>query len=299
MRLLGKIGRLALFLAVCLGVLLYVDYRIARATVMDRLLGLGQRMAPYLDDGRATEKPRVVRINGVPIYVAAGQTPHPPSFVRKWYQDRYAARGDGLDELSQKMRQKGILPPEAPSLNQLAFGDGEKGGVAALDFGQKLSLEALKERLARFAGAGDLGAIARLRYVYYERTGEGGTRFLTVWTDERFNLGQFMPGERRDADGFDLKDVPRYPGTVRVLSAEEQGMPQRMVVYDGPGSADNAQMFYRARMRTLGWAEDETFARLAAREGRKAMRFANPRHEVVLDLSSEDGNLVVCAIETR
>jgi hypothetical protein len=38
--------RLTAFVAVVALVLLYVDYRVAKASVMERLLGIGQRMAP-------------------------------------------------------------------------------------------------------------------------------------------------------------------------------------------------------------------------------------------------------------
>ena len=89
--------RTAAFLAVCGAVLAYIDYRSARASVMEHLLGIGTRMAPYLDDARNTEGPRSVRINGIKLNVAAGHTSQPPSFVKKWYLQRYAAQGDGLD----------------------------------------------------------------------------------------------------------------------------------------------------------------------------------------------------------
>jgi hypothetical protein len=301
-RLLAPILRLATFILVCVAVLGYVDYRAARASVMEHLLGISQRMAPYLDDGRGTEAPRAVRINGVRMYVAAGHTDHPPAFVRKWYTDRYAARGDGLDELGKQLRARGALPADAPNLNQLLFGNDQKGGVAALDYGDAISIDTLRQRLSRFIGGGDLGSIARLRYVYYEKTGAGGTRFLTAWSDDKFELAHLIPTGRRDADGSDIDGVPRFPGTVRVLSAEEHGLPQRLVVYDGPGSPDTATLFYRARMQTLGWSEDETFAALSQRQGKHALKFGNPAgHEVVLDLSSGAGDqgLTVCAIQTR
>src|SRR5437867_1330512 len=102
--------RLTVFVAALGAVLLYLDYRAARASVVDHLLGIGTRMAPYLDDARSTEAPRQVRINGVPLLVAAGHTPHPPSFVKKWYTDRYAAKGDGLDQIAADLRKKGALP---------------------------------------------------------------------------------------------------------------------------------------------------------------------------------------------
>ncbi len=294
--------RLTSFLLASLVLLLYLDYRAARASVMERLMGIGQRMAPYLDDGRFTEAPRDVRINGVKLHVAAGHTDHPPSFVRKWYADRYAAKGDGLDSLTQDLKKRGALPPEAPSLNQLAFGTDDTGGVAALDYGEKLSLETLRQRISRIADVNDLGSIGRLRYVWYEKNGKGGTRFLTVWTDDKFELGKLIPGERKDADGSDIPDVPRYPGTVRVLSAEERGMPQRMAVYDGPGSPETAEMFYRARMRTLGWEEDVTFAEIARKQGKRALKYGNQKgHEVVIDLSdaSDGQGLAVVAVQTR
>jgi hypothetical protein len=296
------IVRLSAFLIVCGAVLGYVDYREARATVMDRLLGIGSRMAPYLDDGRATEAPRMVRVNGVRLFLAAGHTEQPPSFVRKWYTERYQAKGAEVAQAEKLLRAKGILPPSAPGLNQLAFGNEQKGGVAALDFGEPMTMRLLKDRMSRFVGKGDLGSIARLRYVYYEKTGTGGTRFLTVWTDDSFRLSGLMPTDQKDADGFDLDNVPRYPGTVRVLSAEERGMPQRMAVYDGPGSPETALLFYRARMKSLGWMEDETFGKLAARQGKQSLKFGSKDgHEVVLDLSraTADGGLTICALQTR
>src|SRR5262249_52093904 len=132
--------RVFAFLAVCGAVLAYVDYRNARASVMDHLLGIGQRMAPYLDDARSTEGPRAIRINGVRMFVAAGHTEHPPQFVKKWYLDRYASKDDGLDQLSKDMKKRGILPQDMQAFNELSFGNDKQGGVAALDFGgQKLS----------------------------------------------------------------------------------------------------------------------------------------------------------------
>jgi hypothetical protein len=302
MRYWRHILRLTAFIAVCGGVLAYVDYRSAQASVMEHLLGIGQRMAPYLDDAKSTEGPRQVRINGVKLLVAAGHTDQPPQFVRRWYLERYASKGDGLDGVAGDMKRRGILPPDMQALNQLTFGDDNRGGMAALDFGEKLSMDALRKRVEKFVKSGEVGDLGKLRYVYYEKNGRGGTRFLTVWTDEHFKLDRLMPTERRDADGSDLPDVPRYPGTIRVLSAEEHGMPQRVVVYDGPGSPEAAELFYRARMVSLGWHGDDTFARLAKKQGKTSLRFDNEKgHEVVIDLSPQEKlqGLTVVAVQTR
>ncbi len=303
MRYLKPTLRLITFLAVCGAVLAYLDYRSARASVMEHLLEIGQRMAPYLDDGRSTERPRAIRVNGVRLFAAAGHTDHPPQFVRKWYLDRYAGKGDGLDGVAQEMKRRGALPEDMQALNELSFGNDKQGGVAALDFGgEKLSMVELKKRIEKFVKSGDVGDLARARYVYYESNGKGGTRFLTVWTDEHFQLDRLMPTDGKDAPGTDLLDVPRYPGSTRVLSAEEHGMSQKVVVYDGPGSPEAAELFYRARMAELGWSGDETFAQLARKQGKTSLRFDNAKgHEVVLDLSSNERQqgLTVVAVQTR
>jgi hypothetical protein len=293
--------RLSAFLAALVGVLLYLDYRAAEASVVEHLLGIGQRMAPYLDDGRATEAPRQVRINGVRLFVAAGHTSHPPSFVKKWYRDRYAAKGDALDQMATELRKKNALP-EGMSLNELSFGDDQEGGMAALDFGEKLSLASLKSRFATFIKTGELGDLARLRYVWYEKNDAGGTRFLTVWSDDKFSLSHLMPAGRVDADGSDIEGVPRYPGSVRVLSAEERGMSQRLAVYDGAGSPGNAELFYRARMETLGWMCDESFAKMAQSKGKTALRFDNKAgHEVIVYLGTgaRRQGVLVTIVQTR
>jgi hypothetical protein len=295
--------RLTAFLVVCGAALAYLDYRSARASVMDHLLGIGQRMAPYLDDGRGTEGPRAVRVNGVRLFVAAGHTEHPPQFVRKWYLDRYAAKDDGLDAVGKDMKRRGMLPEDMQALNELSFGNDRQGGVAALDFGEKkLSMVELKKRIEKFVKSGDVGDLARARYVYYEPNGKGGTRFLTVWTDEHFPIDRLMPVDGKDAPGSDINDVPRYPGTTRVLSAEEHGMPQKVCVYDGPGSPEGAELFYRARMAEQGWAGDESFARMAKKQGRTALRYENARgHEVVLELSVNERQqgVTIVAVQTR
>lgn len=293
--------RVAALVAAALAVLLYVDYRAARAAVFERLLGLGQRMASYLDDASTTEAPRMLELNGVHFLVAAGRTNHPPEMVRGFYRDRYAGKETDLIDLLKQLKAHHAVPPTLPGLPALEFGNAEQGGVAALDLGPgKISIRDLIERFDRFRKTGNLGDIGRLRYCYTERSGNGGTRFLTIWTEEKFNLNQLIAAnDRSDAPGRDLDGVPRYPGTRRILSGAEAGMPQGLAVYEGAGSAETAMMFYRARMKTLGWGEEPNFTGAAAEKGKQALHFARQGHEVFLAFSDHETGPGVSIVAMR
>ena len=59
----------------------------------------------------------------------------------------------------------------------------------------------------------------------------------------RLSLDRLVPPEGGDAPGRDPESVPRYPGTTRILSAQEDGMPQRLAVWSGAGSPEIAERF--------------------------------------------------------
>jgi hypothetical protein len=300
-RYLAPVARLTLFIAVVATVLLYVDYRVAKASVMERLLGLGQRMAPFMDNARGTEPPREVHLNGLRLWVAAGKSDQSPRDVRRWYAERYAGRGSATDVMTEELKGVKALPRSVDGLSQSQFGDDNIGGMAALDLGGNVSMRTMGAAIKKLA-AGKIGEAGHLRYLYYERLPTGGTRYLTIWTDDQFDLTKFLPSGSEDAPGRDLEDVPRYPGSIRVLAADERGKPGQMAVYTGAGSPDTAAMFYDARMRTLGWQSDPRFAALAERQGLRSRRFMNAKgHEVVVDLSdAERGQgLTVTAIQLR
>lgn len=290
--------RVSTYVAVLAAVLLYVDYRVARASMMEHLLGIGQRMAPFLDDARGVEHPREVHVNGLSMWVAAGHTDHRPEEVRQWYAERYAGKGTATDTMTDLLKSVKLLPPAVSGLSQASFGDDNMGGMAALDLGNHVDAHVLQRALRKLV-TGKIGEVGHLRYLYYERNETGGTRFLTIWTDDHFDLTKFLPSGREDAPGRDIEDVPRFPGTMRVLSGDERGRVAQMAVYTGVGSAQGAALFYDARMRTLGWQDDPQFSGAAERQGLHSRRYANAKgHEVVIDLAEDDRQaLTVTAIQ--
>jgi hypothetical protein len=298
-RYIAPVLRLMAFIGVCAAVLLYVDYRVARASVMEKLLGIGQRMAPFLDDAHGIEAPREVHMNGLRMWVAAGHTEHRTEEVRRWYSERYAGKGSVNDVITDELKKIKMIPPTVDGLSQAQFGDDERGGMAAIDMGSNVTFKMILSRMHQLA-AGKIGEFGHLRYLYYERTSTGGTRYLTIWSDDTFDLTKFLPNGSEDTPGRDLEDVPRYPGTVRVLSADERGRSAQVVVYGGPGSPDGAEMFFAARMRTLGWQDDPLYANAASRNGLHSHRWQNAKgHEVVLDLADAKtrGDVIVTAIQ--
>jgi hypothetical protein len=296
-RYIAPILRVSGLVAVLALVLLYIDYRVAKASVMERLLGIGQRMAPYLDNARAVEAPREVHLNGLKMWVAAGKTDHSPAMVRKWYAERYAGKGTATDVITEQLKAAKMLPPSVSGLTQASFGDDKIGGMAALDLGTGLNMKALRPMMHKLA-SGKIGEVGHLRYLYFEKLPNGGTRFLTIWTDDTFDLTKFLPSGQEDAPGRDITDVPRYPGTIRVLAADERSRPGQMAVYTGSGSPELAAAFYDARMRTLGWQADPHFTTAAKDQGLRSRRYMNAKgHEVVLDLTDEhDGQGVTVSV---
>jgi hypothetical protein len=277
-------------------VLLYLDYRVARASVMEHLLGIGQRMAPFLDDARSVEAPREVHVNGLRMWVAAGHTDHRPAEVRSWYAQRYAGKGTATDVMTEALKAVKVLPPSVNGLSQAEFGDDRMGGMAALDMGNHVDIRMLQNALRKLV-TGKIGEVGHFRYLYYERNESGGTRFLTVWTDDQFDLTKFLPSGTEDTPGRDIEDVPRYPGTYRVLSGDERGRVAQMAVYTGPGSPEAAALFYDARMRTLGWQSDPHFSAAAGKQGLHSTRYMNAKgHEVVVDLANEDGGRLTVTV---
>ena len=295
----APIARLTVFIGVCCAVLLYIDYHVAKASVMERLLGIGQRMAPFMDDAHLVETPREVHMNGVRIWVAAGKSDRSPTEVRHWYAERYAGKGSATDVVTEGLKVAKLLPPSINGLSQASFGDDKIGGMAALDLGGGLTLKTLARMRSKLA-AGKIGEVGHLRYLYFERTPTGGTRYLTIWTDDQFDLAKFLPSGGDDAPGRDIEGVPRFPGSVRVLSADERGRAGQMAVYTGPGTPETGAMFYDARMRTLGWLSDPRYSEYAANQGMRSMRYMNAKgHEVVVDLSTDPNsqNLTVSLIQ--
>lgn len=250
--------------------------RLARASVVDWLAGPSGALPSYLHDVRGRERPRRLELNGVPLAVAAGWTADPPGAVRRFYDQALSDARHG---------------------SQLAFGDDERGGLCAIDFGVAPSTTELGARFGKLAASGDLGALGQLQVVLWERGAGGGTRYLDLWSLGAMPVDQLAPPDG-DVAGGDLDGMPRPLDATRVLAAGEAGQPQRLRVYRVHAASIVAlRELYLTALRARGWTADQAFDRFAGARGRNGLRFGRPGRELYLDFTRSGDEVDVVAIE--
>ncbi len=273
-------------------VLALLSPRPARGSVFETLLGFGTRMAPYLDDQRTTEKPRTIMLNGQTLHVAVGTTPHKGARVKDFYLDKYYGSQLALNQIATQVHDGKKAPP-----TEMSFGDDDEGGMVAFDLGDKLSLQTLKERYLKFVKTRRIGELGQVRFVKWTKEPGGGTRFLTMWTDDHFSVDKLVPPHGVDVEGSDLSGVPRIPGMTRVLAMEEKGKPWATRVYEGQGTVSLVASEMAAAMVSSGWTENRAFAKSSPTS--VTMRFDYGERTALIAIDQSDKGLVDLAVVAK
>ncbi|HEY2743985.1 MAG TPA: hypothetical protein VGL86_05165 [Polyangia bacterium] len=247
----------------------------ARGSVEDFFGGGARTMRAYRDDGNGRERPRRLELDGMSLAVAAGGTSDAPGDVGNWYA---ATLGDARHGCG------------------VRFGDDDRGGVAAIDYGETLDGNGVAARMGRLAASGDLGALGQLQAVTYERRGDGGTRYLSLWGG--LALDKLLPPDGGDVAGGDLDGVPRPDGGARVLVAGERGASGRVVAYRvADASAVAVRGAFVDELHARGWRSDEGFARFASAHGRSGERLWRHGREIFVDVGRQGDDVSVVVIE--
>lgn len=261
-RVLSRLGRAALVLAFA-GVLAGGwAYHRARAQLSESFFGLGEQMMQFADV-RAQDAPRDLVLNGQTIRFSSGTADQPMETLL----DAFEARCGEVDgELVEQIEHLRVEHPEAgadapASSPTLREQNARSGYVACLDLGQQsLPVSELAERIASFGRTGDVADIGDMRYVFteqYEHEGATRTHFVAMWTRGAFNVQTMFP-DAGDAPGRDVQDLPRPPGSRRVLSGFERDVPTSMTVYSARTDEAALESHFRSAFRENGWSVVET-----------------------------------------
>lgn len=248
-----------------------VSYQRARGQLSESLLGAGAQMM-MMSDAERQDAPRRMVLNGQHIEFSTGIAPYTVGELL----DRFESQCEEIDAGLMERLSDALARHPDPEREAHAAGtppvlrdeNGGNGYVACLDMGrQTLQFEELLERYRAFERTRDLHAIGDLRYLYAQPIGDGSrSHFVAVWTDGSMRLGDIFPDDGSDVHGDDPADVPRPPGSRRVLSAYEVGDPQRATFYQ-TSELDQGHLsdFYRRELAASGWqllASDDPRAQL-------------------------------------
>ncbi len=256
-RYLPQATRLGVFVASGLLVTAVVSVRSARAQVNEGLRHLARQLMPYVEQG-VMEAPRRVVLNGESLYLSMGTTRDSVEAVLDYYESRCARSSGHLSDSLLALDHASFNRLWAPgarraaSIETVRFGDTTGGYVACLDVGEtQLTPQEILRRAEAMIASGDLSRYGELRYAYVTR-GTTGTRILTVATQGQFNILRLFPTEG-DAPGTDIPGLARYPSMRRVISAYEDGVPNKLGVYTVRAPAAQVRSWYRDQMAHRGW----------------------------------------------
>ena len=260
------------------------------AKVFERLISYTKAMPEYLFDDKATAKPRKVLVNGNTTYLTIGRSKDDISnildFYAKQYKPQPVEKAD--EEILKKINDKNLkkymqtinMVLDCMRTNQRFRMEREDFGFwGAIEF-RDPDLEVGSEEFVReyekAIDTGEFGKIGTGRIVIAQKDhGKQDTRIINMWTGRDFNLNNFLPDAKGDMGGKDIPDVPRYPGSRRIFSTEQENILTiyTLVAYEGGGGIVGNILFYHSRMEDAGWKTDPTFEKVMGEQSRENFMF--------------------------
>ncbi len=249
------------------------------AKVFERLVSYTRAMPEYLFDDKATSEPRKVIVNGSTTYLTVGKSKDDISRILDFYAGKYQPQPIERinDEIIKKISNKDFKKC-VTGINKLLEcmkphqqfrlerdGYGFWGTIEFNDSSLKLGSEEFIKKYENAITTGEFGKIGTGRIVIaLKNSSTKDTRIINMWTDRDFNLNNFLPDANGDMGGKDIPDVPRYPGSQRLLAIEQENTMTfyTLVSYEGGGGVVGNILFYHSRMEDAGWKTDPTFEKV-------------------------------------
>jgi hypothetical protein len=236
-----------------------VAARSARSDAGEASLVMGREFANL---GGAIQNGQRMRLNGETIYVGSTVVDMPTSEVLDRFEALCRSGSQGLDEAmkdpslglpEEKRSWLAQLGPEG--LGILRNESHGEGTVACVTHGGGGGLRGLGERLATFSQSLDLQHLGKLRYAYTRPTSDKKrSQVITVWTDGSLRLGHLFPAAGIESPGADPVSIPRPPDATRMLSAEIDGAPSGIRLYESARAPAEVLKFYDQRLAAEGWS---------------------------------------------
>ena len=290
-----KFARLGAYLAVVGVGLSALAARSVYANVEDGAMTLGSELGKLGDSGTV----RAVRINDQAINVVSTIDPRPFTEVLDQMElacdQRSAGLGKVMAELPEQVKAK--LPDDVDRKGTGTMRkEGERSGFVAclMRDDQPGTLTEFYDRMTRFAETGDVSALGNVRYVHVRSTDEGKSHVVVAWTDGPLQVRAFLPEDGHDAPGSDVEGFPRPSDSQRILTAQMDGVPYGIRLYQTKTEPDDVVKGYDERLGADGWnlvrPDDQPRSRAFSRGAMDVMLFAEP-HEggtmiAVVDISS-------------
>jgi hypothetical protein len=253
--LLFKVARLSAFLLFVQVLITALVVRGVHAQLQDLVQTTGAQVAQLGAQLESGGPPRTLRLNGAQVRLQAQRVDGTLAQVLDQFQQRCRGNNGRFYEQLQAAPQT-----QGWSEQQLGMLDGvmrvetpEAGSVACLDTGsQQGTPETVLARAEKFVATGDLAAFGGLRLLRAEKRSKG-VFVVMFWTDGALNVRRMFPAHG-DAPGIDFTDLPRPPGSRRILSAWEEGEAPAINIYESrtltPAQLDH---FYRVELARRGW----------------------------------------------
>jgi hypothetical protein len=141
--------------------------------------------------------------------------------------------------------------------DSLTFSRATEGGAGAiLCFvapGEKpISDTEFVPRVRSFLASEDLEDLGDARYIFAREAPAGGTDVVTVRMEGSFKLHDFMTRDD-DVPGRDVPEIPRPPGSIRILDVEVDGTPYSLKSYKTQESPEVVLSRYDRSLTATGW----------------------------------------------
>ena len=248
----------------------------AEATVYERFFRAASSIPAYESVHSQSTAPRETFLNGNRMLHTVTTTTDSIEKVLDHYTELYSTgQVKILTEEQEKTIREALEKTDDPKLRQVLedlpkleelfsarvsrMESKTMGFLGVIDTGPEDWTKDYIERLKEFTATGRLSALGKAKVVmaFKSSSRSSKTTALAMWPDDNFNIYNFFPDETGDVPGEDIPEVPRFPGSHRLLSSVQPGpsMCGRISIYEGPGNMASNRLFYKTNLRELGWQE--------------------------------------------